>query len=73
MDRLGSAEIILFEGSHLNRRSGCLLRLPQAGVASSAVIGSRALDLLGLLVSRWEIWSLNARSWGRTRLVGKRG
>jgi DNA-binding winged helix-turn-helix (wHTH) protein len=52
MDRAGSAESILFEGFRLDRRSGCLFRLDSEGVATPVALGSRAFDLLGLLVER---------------------
>jgi DNA-binding winged helix-turn-helix (wHTH) protein len=52
MDRADSAESILFEGFRLDRRGGCLFRLDQAGAATPVVLGSRALNLLGLLVER---------------------
>jgi DNA-binding winged helix-turn-helix (wHTH) protein len=52
MDRVGSADSVLFEGFRLDRRGGCLFRLDQEGVAAPVVLGSRALNLLGLLVER---------------------
>ena len=52
MDRLGSADILFFEGFRLDRSGGGLFRLDQEGIAEPVVIGSRALDLLGLLVER---------------------
>jgi TolB-like protein/DNA-binding winged helix-turn-helix (wHTH) protein/Tfp pilus assembly protein PilF len=52
MDRLGSADILLFEGFRLDRSSGGLFRLDQGGSAAPVALGSRALDLLGLLVER---------------------
>jgi adenylate cyclase len=50
MDRGGSGDILLFEGFRLDR--GGLFRLDQAGVAAPVGLGSRALDLLRLLVER---------------------
>jgi adenylate cyclase len=47
---LGSADIFLFEGFRLDR--GCLFRVDQAGNAIPVPLGSRALDLLGLLAGR---------------------
>jgi adenylate cyclase len=52
MDGVVSAESILFESFRLDRRGGCLFRLDQGGVASPVALGSRALNLLGLLVER---------------------
>lgn len=52
MELSGSADSILFEGFRLDRRSGCLLRLNQEGKFVPVAVGSRALDLLGLLVER---------------------
>jgi TolB-like protein/DNA-binding winged helix-turn-helix (wHTH) protein len=52
MDGLGSAEIFLFEGFRVDRRGGGLFRLDGAGVAEPIPLGSRALDLLALLVAR---------------------
>jgi TolB-like protein/DNA-binding winged helix-turn-helix (wHTH) protein len=52
MDRLGSADIFLFESFRFDRSGGDLFRLDQTGVAAPVPIGSRALSLLGLLVER---------------------
>jgi TolB-like protein len=52
MDKLGSADTFLFEGFRLDRRGGCLFRVDQGGVATPVALGSRAIDLLGLLVER---------------------
>ena len=52
MDRLGTADVFLFEGFRFDRGSGDLLRLDKGGVAAPVPIGSRALRLLGLLVER---------------------
>jgi TolB-like protein len=52
MDRVGSAESILFEGFRLDRRVGCLFRLDREGAGTPVALGSRGLDLLGLLVDR---------------------
>jgi TolB-like protein/DNA-binding winged helix-turn-helix (wHTH) protein/tetratricopeptide (TPR) repeat protein len=52
MDRLGSADVLLFEGFRFDRGSGDLLRLDEAGIAAPVPIGSRALGLLRLLVER---------------------
>jgi hypothetical protein len=50
MDRVGAAESILFERFRLDRRGGCLSRLDPGGVDTPVDLGSRALDLLRLLV-----------------------
>jgi TolB-like protein/DNA-binding winged helix-turn-helix (wHTH) protein/Tfp pilus assembly protein PilF len=52
MHELGSADIVLFEGFRLDRRSGGLFRLDDAGVATAVTLGSRSRDLLRLLVER---------------------
>jgi adenylate cyclase len=52
MDRLGSADIFHFEGFRLDSSGGGLFRLDQTGSAAPVALGSRALDLLGLLVQR---------------------
>ena len=49
---LGSADIFLFEGFRLDRRAGVLFRLDQVGGAEPVMLGSRASDLLRLLVER---------------------
>jgi len=51
MNRLGSADLLLFEGFRFDRPGG-LFRLDQGGLAEPVALGSRALDLLGLLVER---------------------
>jgi len=52
MDRVGSADTLLFEGFRLDRRGGCLFRLDQKAGATPVALGLRALALLGLLVER---------------------
>jgi TolB-like protein/DNA-binding winged helix-turn-helix (wHTH) protein/Tfp pilus assembly protein PilF len=52
MERLGSADVLLFEGFRFDRGSGDLFRLDKAGTAAPVAIGSRALGLLRLLVER---------------------
>ena len=52
MGRVGSADTLLFEGFRLDRRGGCLFRLDQGGIGTPVALGSRALNLLGLLVER---------------------
>jgi TolB-like protein/DNA-binding winged helix-turn-helix (wHTH) protein/Flp pilus assembly protein TadD len=52
MDALTADEIFLFEGFRLDRRAGGLFLADQNGVLVPIPIGSRALDLLILLVGR---------------------
>src|SRR5436305_14902343 len=52
MDRVASAEGVLFEGSRLDRCRGCLFRLDEGGTSEPVALGSRAIDLLGFLVER---------------------
>jgi TolB-like protein/DNA-binding winged helix-turn-helix (wHTH) protein len=47
-----SADILLFESFRLDRRGGALSRLDPAGASTHVAIGSRALDLLALMVER---------------------
>src|SRR5216683_222266 len=52
MDTLSSTESSLFEGFRLDRRAGVLFRRDKRGVFAPMAIGSRALDILGVLVER---------------------
>jgi adenylate cyclase len=52
MDALAADEVFLFEGFRLDRRAGGLLQADENGVWTPVAVGSRALDLLTLLVSR---------------------
>jgi TolB-like protein/DNA-binding winged helix-turn-helix (wHTH) protein/Tfp pilus assembly protein PilF len=52
VDRLGSADIFLFEGFRFDRAGGCLFRTNGSDVAEPVALGSRALALLALLVER---------------------
>jgi DNA-binding winged helix-turn-helix (wHTH) protein len=52
MDRRNSTDIVLFERFRFDRGDRELFRLDAAGNSSAVSIGSRALDLLGLLVER---------------------
>jgi len=52
MDTPPSIDISLFEGFRLDRRSGALFRRDERGVFAPIAMGSRALDILGLLVER---------------------
>ena len=52
MDETSAGEIFLFEGFRLDLRAGGLFRADENGVLVPVAIGSRALDLLILLVRR---------------------
>jgi TolB-like protein/tetratricopeptide (TPR) repeat protein len=52
MDALSADEIFLFEGFRLDHRGGGLFRADDSGSLVPVAIGSRALDLLALLVKR---------------------
>src|SRR5882672_8191835 len=52
MVALSSTESSLFEGFRLDRRAGVLFRRDERGVFAPLAIGSRALDVLGVLVER---------------------
>jgi TolB-like protein/tetratricopeptide (TPR) repeat protein len=52
MDAVASPDISLFEDFRLDRRGGVLFRRDQQGVFVPLVIGSRALDILGVLVEQ---------------------
>jgi adenylate cyclase len=52
MDGLAAQEIFLFEGFSLDQQAGGLFRASENGVPVPVAIGSRALDLLTLLVRR---------------------
>jgi DNA-binding winged helix-turn-helix (wHTH) protein len=52
VDALSSTDIALFEGLRLDRRSGALFRRDKRGVYAPVAIGSRALDILRLLIER---------------------
>ena len=52
METLAAADIFLFEGFRLDRRGGGLFRADEHGGLVPVVIGSRALDILGVLVER---------------------
>jgi len=51
MDALAAERIFLFEGFRLDRRAGGLFRVGDNG-AVLVPLGSRALDILGVLVAR---------------------
>ena len=52
MDALATGDVFLFEGFRLDRRGGGLFRRDERGGFVPMAIGSRALDLLGMLVER---------------------
>jgi TolB-like protein/DNA-binding winged helix-turn-helix (wHTH) protein/Tfp pilus assembly protein PilF len=52
MDALSADEVFLFEGFRLDRQGGGLFRTDENGALVPVPVGSRALDLLILLVSR---------------------
>jgi adenylate cyclase len=52
VDSLSSTDIILFEGFRLDRRRGALFRRDECGVFAPIAMGSRALEILGVLVER---------------------
>jgi adenylate cyclase len=52
MDALATGDIFLFEGFRLDRRGGGLCRRDERGVFVPMTMGSRALDILGLLVEQ---------------------
>jgi DNA-binding winged helix-turn-helix (wHTH) protein len=52
MDLSGSADSVLLEGFRFDRRGGCLFRVDQGGVTTPVALGSRAINLLSLLVER---------------------
>jgi adenylate cyclase len=52
VDALAAEEISLFDGFRLDRRAGGLFRADGSGIQVPVAIGSRALDLLVLLVRR---------------------
>jgi DNA-binding winged helix-turn-helix (wHTH) protein len=52
MDTRSPADVLLFDGFCLDRRGGVLSRLNEAGVFVPVGIGSRALEVLGVLIDR---------------------
>jgi DNA-binding winged helix-turn-helix (wHTH) protein len=52
MDALAVGDVFLFGGFRLDRRGGGLFRRDERGVYVPRAIGSRALDVLGVLVER---------------------
>ena len=52
MDREGSADVFLFEGFRLDRRGGVLYQVDREGVGTPVPLGSRAFNLLSMLIER---------------------
>src|SRR5215472_16137066 len=52
MDAPSSNDVAQFEGFRLDRGSGALFRKDESGAFAPLPIGSRALDILGLLIER---------------------
>jgi adenylate cyclase len=52
MDGLSSGDILLFQGFQFDTRGGFLSRSDPSGAAEPVALGSRGLELLGLLVQR---------------------
>ena len=54
MGEHAGADVVRFSGFRFDRRRGCLLREGEDGALTPVAIGSRALDILGLLIDRQE-------------------
>ena len=52
METLASSEVFLFEDFRLDRRGGGLFRRDDDGAFTAVAIGSRGLDILGVLIDR---------------------
>jgi hypothetical protein len=52
MQGFAPSEVFLFEDFRLDRRGGGLFRCNGAGTLEPVAIGSRALDILGVLIGR---------------------
>ena len=52
MEAFASSEVFLFEEFRLDRRGGGLFRRDDSGVFTPVTIGSRGLDILGVLIAR---------------------
>src|SRR6516165_1247103 len=52
MDALAQADILVFDGFCLDRRTGRLSQQDESGVSRAIAIGSRALDILVVLAER---------------------
>jgi DNA-binding winged helix-turn-helix (wHTH) protein len=52
MEEYAGADVVRFSGFRFDRSHGCLLRQDKDGTFTPVAVGSRALDLLGLLIDR---------------------
>jgi len=52
MEEHAGADVVRFSGFRFDRSHGCLLRQDKDGTFTPVAVGSRALDLLGLLIDR---------------------
>ena len=52
MEALAAGDVFLFDGFRLDRRGGGLFRRDELGDFVPMAMGSRALDVLGVLVER---------------------
>lgn len=52
MDALARADILVFDGFCIDRRTGRLSQQDESGVSGAIAIGSRALDILAVLADR---------------------
>jgi DNA-binding winged helix-turn-helix (wHTH) protein len=52
MGMFASSEVFVFEGFRLDRRGGGLFRRDDSGVFVPVALGSRGLDILGVLIAR---------------------
>jgi adenylate cyclase len=52
MEEHAGADLVRFSGFRFDRRRGCLFRKAEDGALTAVAIGSRALDVLGLLIDR---------------------
>ena len=52
MEEHAGADVVRFSGFRFDRSHGCLLRQDKDGTFAPVAVGSRALDLLGLLIDR---------------------
>jgi TolB-like protein/DNA-binding winged helix-turn-helix (wHTH) protein len=52
VDRAGPADVLQFEGFRFDRAGGCLTKFGGPGIPEPIALGSRALDVLALLIER---------------------
>src|SRR6516225_720517 len=52
MEEHAGADVVRFSDFRFDRRRNCLLRQDEDGTLTPVAIGSRALDILGLLIDR---------------------